>query len=451
MLNSTEIRQTIDMLDTQNLDVRTITLSISLFDCISQSSKKTSLNIYNKICRHAQNLVKVGNQLSLELGCAIVNKRVAVTPISFIGAACGDYISLAQALDKAACEIGIDFIGGYSALVQKGMTAPERKFLESLPEAISQTKKVCSSVNVATSKAGINMDAVKIIGQKIKELAKLTQKADSVGCAKFVAFANSVEDNPFMAGAYTGVGEGDCTINVGVSGPGVIEHALKKLGKSADLMSVSETIKKTAFKITRLGALVARKASKRLNCNLGIVDLSLAPTPKVGDSVAKILEEIGLEHVGSCGTTAALALLNDAVKKGGVMACSNVGGLSGAFIPVSEDLGMIEAARSGKLTFDKLEAMTSVCSVGLDMAAVPGDTSAEIISAIIADECAIGVINNKTTAVRIIPVEGKGVGEEANFGGLLGTAPIMSINCGDPSVFINRGGQIPAPIHSNKN
>jgi uncharacterized protein (UPF0210 family) len=450
MLNNNEILETIDMLDSQNLDVRTITMALSLFDCISDDAQKTANKVYDKIMRKASDLVKTGDAISRELGAQIVNKRVSVTPIAFIGSSCGKYLPIAKAMDKAACEIGIDFIGGYTALVHKGMTPQERDFLETIPEALSLTQKVCSSVNLASTKSGINMDAVKILGRIIKETANLTSDQDSIGCAKLVVFANGVDDNPFMAGAYTGVGEEDCAINVGVSGPGVVEHALKKI-RGADIATVAETIKRTAFKITRLGQLVAEIASKKLNCGLGIVDLSLAPTPKIGDSVARILEEMGLSQVGSHGTTACLAILNDAVKKGGVMASSHVGGLSGAFIPVSEDIGMIEAARSGALTIDKLEAMTSVCSVGLDMIAVAGDVSESVISAIIADECAIGVINNKTTAVRIIPVIGKKVGQEANFGGLLGSAPIMAVNRGDPSAFIARGGRVPAPIHSNRN
>jgi uncharacterized protein (UPF0210 family) len=449
MINKNEILETISMLDSQNLDIRTITMSLSLFDCICEDGQKTATKVYDKIMSKAAHLVDVGNAIGKELGVNIVNKRVAVTPIAFIGASSGQFLPIAKAMNKAACDIGIDFIGGYSALVQKGATPAEQNFLQTIPEALSITQKVCASVNLASTKSGINMDAVKIMGEKIIETAKLTSTADSIGCAKLVVFANAVDDNPFMAGAFAGVGEGDCTINVGVSGPGVVEQALKKV-RGADITTLAETIKKTAFKITRLGQLVAEIASKRLNCNFGIVDLSLAPTPKMGDSVAKILEEMGLSQVGCHGTTACLAILNDAVKKGGVMASSHVGGLSGAFIPLSEDIGMIEAAKSGSLTIDKLEAMTSVCSVGLDMIAIAGDTSAAVISAIIADECAIGVINNKTTAVRIIPVIGKSVGDQANFGGLLGTAPIIPVHQGNPSIFINRGGRSPAPIISNK-
>ncbi|MDR3048513.1 MAG: PFL family protein [Elusimicrobiota bacterium] len=450
MLNNNEILETINMLDNQNLDVRTITMAVSLFDCICEDAQKTANKIYDKLMNRCSNIVNVGHEISGELGVPIVNKRIAVSPISLIGSASGGYLQIAKALDKAANEIGVDFIGGYSALIQKGASLCEKKFLETIPEALSITKKVCSSVNVASTKSGINMDGVKIMGEKIKETARLTAENDSIGCAKLVIFANAVDDNPFMAGAFNGIGEGDCIINVGVSGPGVVENALKKL-RGADIAAVAETIKKTAFKITRLGQLVAELAAKRLNCSFGIVDLSLAPTPNIGDSVAHIIEEMGVSIVGAHGTTACLAILNDAVKKGGVMASSHVGGLSGAFIPVSEDIGMIEAARSGHLTIDKLEAMTSVCSVGLDMIAISGDAPASIISAIIADECAIGVINNKTTAVRIIPVVGKTVGQEANFGGLLGTAPIMPIRKGDPSAFIARGGRAPAPIHSNRN
>ncbi|MDR1952272.1 MAG: PFL family protein [Elusimicrobiota bacterium] len=448
--NNNEILETIDMLDNQNLDVRTITMALSLFDCICDDPQRTALKVYDKITKKAANLVKVGDTIGRELGAEIVNKRVSVTPIALIGSSGGKFLPIAKAMDKAAAEIGIDFIGGYSALVQKGITPQEKLFLETIPEALASTKKVCSSVNLASTKSGINMDAVKTMGEKIKEAAHLTADNNSIACAKLVVFANGVDDNPFMAGAYTGAPEGDCVINVGVSGPGVVEHALKKM-RGADIAAIAETIKKTAFKITRLGQLVAETASARLNCGFGIVDLSLAPTPKIGDSVAKILEEMGLSEIGSHGSTACLAILNDAVKKGGVMASSHVGGLSGAFIPVSEDAKMMEAARRGTLTINKLEAMTSVCSVGLDMIAVAGDTKAAVISAIIADECAIGVINNKTTAVRIIPVEGKKVGDEVSFGGLLGSAPIMPLNAGDPSVFISRGGRVPAPICSNRN
>ncbi len=450
MLNTGDILETIKMVDDQNLDVRTITLSLSLLDCADSDGKAAERKVYEKIMRRAGNLVKVGEKLSSELGIPIVNKRISVTPISLVGSPSGNYVGLARVLDKAAGEIGVNFIGGYSALVHKSMTDAERKFMETIPEAISETEKVCSSVNVASTRSGINMDAVAMTGRIVKELAERTADRDAIGCAKFVVFANAVEDNPFMAGAFTGLGEGEATVNVGVSGPGVVAAALKAC-KGADLTTVAEVIKRTAFKITRAGQLVGSKAAELLGAKFGIVDLSLAPTPAIGDSVAEILEVMGLSSVGGHGTTAALALLNDAVKKGGVMASSMVGGLSGAFIPVSEDAGMIKAARSGKLTLSKLEAMTAVCSVGLDMIAVPGDTSAETISAIIADECAIGMVNNKTTAVRLIPVPGKTVGDEVSFGGLLGSAPIMPVSDVDSGEFIRRGGIIPAPLHSLKN
>ena len=450
MLNTSDILQTVQMIKDQHLDVRTITLSLGLLDCISDNGKKCSAKVYDKIVAKASNLVKVGQELEKEYGIPIVNKRVAVTPISIIGASSGDFLSLATALDKAANEIGIDFIGGYSALVHKDFCAKEKDFLNSIPEALSTTKKVCSSVNVASSKSGINMDAVAIMGGVIKDLAKRTAKQDSLGCAKLVVFCNAVEDNPFMAGAFTGLGEADASLNVGVSGPGVVEVAVKK-APNANFSDLAEIIKKTAFKITRAGQLIGTEAAKRLGVGFGILDLSLAPTPNMGDSVAHILEGMGLETVGTHGTTAALAMLNDAVKKGGIMASSSVGGLSGAFIPVSEDIGMINAAKAGILTIDKLEAMTSVCSVGLDMVAVPGDTPASTICAIIADECAIGMINHKTTAVRIIPVYGKTIGQEAHFGGLLGTAPIMPVHKASSDKFIARGGKIPAPLNSYKN
>lgn len=450
MLNTGDILETIKMVDDQNLDVRTITLSLSLLDCADSDGKAAERKVYEKIMRRAGNLVKVGEKLSSELGIPIVNKRISVTPISLVGSPSGNYVGLARVLDKAAGEIGVNFIGGYSALVHKSMTDAECKFMETIPEAISETEKVCSSVNVASTRSGINMDAVAMTGRIVKELAERTADRDAIGCAKFVVFANAVEDNPFMAGAFTGLGEGEATVNVGVSGPGVVAAALKAC-KGADLTTVAEVIKRTAFKITRAGQLVGSKAAELLGAKFGIVDLSLAPTPAIGDSVAEILEVMGLSSVGGHGTTAALALLNDAVKKGGVMASSMVGGLSGAFIPVSEDAGMIKAARSGKLTLSKLEAMTAVCSVGLDMIAVPGDTSAETISAIIADECAIGMVNNKTTAVRLIPVPGKTVGDEVSFGGLLGSAPIMPVSDVDSGEFIRRGGIIPAPLHSLKN
>ena len=449
MYSEKEIIETINMVSHQHLDVRTITLGISLFDCISDDKKKTCDKVYDKIMKKASNLVKVGETISNEIGVPIVNKRVSVTPISLISAASKCHIELIKTLDKAAQEIGIDFLGGYSALVHKGMTPYEKEFLLSIPEALASTNKVCSSVNVATTKAGINMDAIKLMGDVIKKTAYLTKDNDSIGCAKLVVFANAVEDNPFMAGAFLGVGEEDTVVNVGVSGPGVVKTALERC--KGNLTDVAECIKQTAFKITRVGQLVAHEASKRLNASAGIVDLSLAPTPTIGDSVAHILEEIGLEQVGGFGTTATLALLNDAVKKGGIMACSSVGGLSGAFIPVSEDIGMINGVLSNNLTLEKLEAMTAVCSVGLDMFAVPGDTTAEVLSAIIADEISIGVVNQKTTAVRVIPVYGKKAGEEAKFGGLLGRAPIMKINTSSPAKFINRGGIIPAPLHSFKN
>ncbi len=450
MINTGDILETIRMVDDQNLDVRTITLSLSLLDCADADGRKAEKKVYDKVMKRAGKLVEVGEKLSAELGIPIVNKRVSVTPVSIVGAPSGNYVGLARVLDKAAMEIGIDFLGGYSALVHKAMTNAERDFLMSVPEAISETKKICSSINVASTRSGINMDAVALMGRIVKELAERTADRDAIGCAKFVVFANAVEDNPFMAGAFTGLGEGEATVNVGVSGPGVVAAALKKC-KGADLTTVADVIKKTAFKITRAGQLVGCKAAELLGAEFGIVDLSLAPTPAIGDSVAEILEIMGLSSVGGHGTTAALALLNDAVKKGGVMASGMVGGLSGAFIPVSEDAGMIKAVRAGKLSLSKLEAMTAVCSVGLDMIALPGDTSAETISAIIADECAIGVVNNKTTAVRVIPVPGKTVGDEVSFGGLLGSAPVIPVSDVDSGEFIRRGGIIPAPLHSLKN
>ncbi|MDE5618545.1 MAG: PFL family protein, partial [Clostridia bacterium] len=430
-------------------DVRTITMGINLMDCITDSAKRTADKEYDKIMRRAKNLVDVGNAISTEIGVPIVNKRISVTPISLITAAGKGHIEMIRALDKAASETGIDFLGGYSALVHKGMTPYEKEFIDSIPEALTQTAKICSSINVASTKAGINMDAVAMCGKIIKRAAYLTKDSDSSACTKLVIFANAVEDNPFMAGAFLGAGEADCVINVGVSGPGVVASALKQC--KGDLTEVAEVIKETAFKIPRVGQLVAKEASRRLNAEFGIVDLSLAPTPAVGDSVAQILEEIGLEQVGGYGTTATLAMLNDAVKKGGTMASSHVGGLSGAFIPVSEDAGMIAAAQSGSLKLEKLEAMTAVCSVGLDMIAIPGDVSEDIISAMIADEMSIGVINCKTTAVRVIPVYGKKAGDWATFGGLLGNAPIMEVNRKSPAKFISRGGRIPAPAHSLKN
>ncbi len=449
MYSTKEILETINMVSRQHLDVRTITLGISLLDCITDDADRTAAKVYDKIMRKAGDLVATGNAISEEIGIPIVNKRVSVTPVSIVSAASRGHMQIIRALDRAAKEIGIDFLGGYTALVHKAMTPYEREFIESIPEALAETEKVCSSVNVATSKAGINMDAVRLMGKVFKQAAYLTRDRDSLACAKLVVFANAVEDNPFMAGAFLGMGEDDCVVNVGVSGPGVVKVALEQV--DGDLTEVAEVIKQTAFKITRVGQLVAREAAARLGVSCGIVDLSLAPTPAVGDSVAHILEEIGLESVGACGTTATLAMLNVAVKKGGIMASSHVGGLSGAFIPVSEDAGMIAAAKSGALTIEKLEAMTAVCSVGLDMIAIPGDVSEEIISAIIADEIAIGVVNTKTTAVRVIPVWGKKEGDTAVFGGLLGEAPIMPVNRSDPSKFIHRGGRIPAPLHSNKN
>lgn len=450
--NSSEIYETIRMIDEENLDIRTITMGISLKDCVSEDNGKLCDKIYDKICRLAENLVSTGEDISAEYGIPIINKRISVTPISMIGEAClnRDYVSIAKTLDRAAKTVGVNFIGGYSALVQKGMTNAEKNFLESIPEALSQTELVCSSVNVGSSKAGINMDAVAMLGRIIKQTAELTADQDGLGCAKFVAFCNAVEDNPFMAGAFHGVGEGECCLSVGVSGPGVVLNAIKNK-ENYSFSKLAEYIKRTAFKITRSGEMVGREAAKRLGVPFGIVDLSLAPTPAIGDSVADILEAFGLERCGTHGTTAALAMLNDAVKKGGAMASSRVGGLSGAFIPVSEDAGMIRAVEDGGLSFDKLEAMTCVCSVGIDMVAIPGDTSAETISAMIADEAAIGMINKKTTAVRVIPVPNKTVGEIVEFGGLLGYAPIMEVNPFSSKLFINRGGQIPAPIHALNN
>ena len=449
MLNINEILETNKMIHSQHLDVRTITMGISLLDCIGSTIEETKKLVKEKILLKAKNLVSVGNDLASELGIPIVNKRISVTPISLITARTGGSIEIAKVLDECAEILGIDFIGGYSALVHKGMTEYERKFIETIPEALSCTNKVCSSVNIGSTKAGINMDATRLMGKVIKKTAELTKDNGSIGCAKLVVFANAVEDNPFMAGAFHGVGEDDVVINVGVSGPGVVKAALEHV-KGQDLTVVAETIKNIAYKITRVGQLVALEASKRLNAKFGIVDLSLAPTPVMGDSVAHILEEIGLESVGAYGTTACLALLNDAVKKGGIMASSHVGGLSGAFIPVSEDIGMINAVKNGSLCLEKLEAMTAICSVGLDMIAIPGSTPDDIISAIIADEAAIGVVNNKTTAVRVIPVYGMEEGD-VDFGGLLGTAPIMKINTSSPIEFISRGGRIPAPVWANKN
>lgn len=452
MLDSSRVLETLDMFDRQNLDVRTVTMGINLLDCASPSLEETCDKIYNKITRVAKNLVKTADQVGALYGVPIVNKRIAVTPIALVGAACGadNYTPIALALDAAAKEVGIDFIGGFSALVEKGMTDSDKVLIASIPEALATTDKVCASVNVATTKAGMNLDAIGMLGEAILDAAHRTKDRDSIACAKLVVFANAVEDNPFMAGAFHGVGEREVSISVGVSGPGVVKSALEK-DKGKSIQEVCETIKKTAFKITRVGELIGREVSDRLGVDFNIVDLSLAPTPAVGDSVARILEEIGLETVGTHGTTAALALLNDAVKKGGIMASGHVGGLSGAFIPVSEDEGMIAAATSGAISLDKLEAMTCVCSVGLDMIAIPGDTPAETISAIMADEAAIGMINQKTTATRLIPVVGKGVGDLAVFGGLLGQAPIMPVHTASSQAFIHRGGQIPAPVHSFKN
>ena len=452
MLNLKDILYTQDMIDKRHLDIRTITMGISLLDCADPDVEACAGKIYEKIVRRAENLVKVGTDIEWEFGIPIVNKRISVTPISIVGSACrtDSYVPLALAMDKAAKECGVNFIGGFSALVQKGMTEGDRILIDSIPEALAATDVVCSSVNVGSTKAGINMDAVAKMGQIIKKTAELTAENDGLGCAKLVVFANAVEDNPFMAGAFHGVSEPECVLNVGVSGPGVVYHALQSVkGQPFDV--VAETIKKTAFRITRMGQIVGAEASTRLGVPFGIVDLSLAPTPAVGDSVARILEEMGLEVCGTHGTTAALAMLNDAVKKGGVMASNHVGGLSGAFIPVSEDEGMIVAAEAGVLTLDKLEAMTCVCSVGLDMIAVPGNTSAATISAIIADEAAIGMVNSKTTAVRIIPAPGKTVGDRVEMGGLLGSAPVMPVHEQSSEAFIARGGRIPAPLQSLKN
>ncbi len=452
MIDSSEIIETIRMIESENLDIRTITMGISLRDCADPEAASARRKIYDKITNHAENLVKVGDDIALEFGVPIINKRISVTPISIVAEPSdeGDYVAYGQTLDQAAKAVGVNFIGGFSALVHKGFTKGDRILIPSIPEALATTERVCSSVNVATTKTGINMDAVRHMGEVVKATAQLTKDRESIGCAKLVVFANAVEDNPFMAGAFHGLGEPECTVNVGISGPGVVLAALKKL-RGARFDEVSETVKRTAFKITRLGQLVASEVSRRLGIPFGIVDLSLAPTPAIGDSVARIIEEMGLEGCGAPGTTAAVALLNDAVKKGGVMASSHVGGLSGAFIPISEDQGMMDAVQRGALSIEKLEAMTSVCSVGLDMIAVPGDTPAETISAIIADEAAIGVVNNKTTAVRIIPVIGKTVGDVAEFGGLLGKAPIMAVSRFSSKAFVQRGGRIPAPINSLKN
>ncbi|MDO4617718.1 MAG: PFL family protein [Lachnospiraceae bacterium] len=454
MINIYEVNETNQMISDENLDVRTITMGISLMDCIDSNLDKLNRKIYDKITSYARNLVETGKEIEAEYGIPIVNKRISVTPIALVGgAACKtpeDFVTIAQTLDRAAKEVGVNFLGGYSALVSKGMTKADELLIRSIPMALAKTDFVCSSVNVGSTKTGINMDAVKLLGEVIKMTAENTKENDCLGCAKLVVFCNAPDDNPFMAGAFHGVTEADAIINVGVSGPGVVKHALEKV-RGENFEVLCETIKKTAFKVTRVGQLVAQEASRRLGIPFGIIDLSLAPTPAIGDSVAEILEEIGLESVGAPGTTAALALLNDQVKKGGVMASSYVGGLSGAFIPVSEDQGMIDAVVNGALTLEKLEAMTCVCSVGLDMIAIPGDTKATTISGIIADEMAIGMINQKTTAVRLIPVIGKTVGDTVEFGGLLGYAPIMPVNNFSCDAFINRTGRIPAPIHSFKN
>ena len=452
MLNVADILETIGMIREENLDIRTITMGISLLDCVSEDANRLCDKAYDKITKTAEKLVDTGVSIEREYGIPIVNKRVSVTPVSLIGGAISPegYLKLAHALQRAAKTLGINFIGGYSALVHKGMTQGDKNLISVIPEALAETENVCSSVNVASTKAGINMDAIRLMGSTIKRAAYLTRDNNSIGCAKLVVFANVPEDNPFMAGAFHGVGEPDSVINVGVSGPGVVAAAIRRAG-ACDLSQLADVIKTTAFKITRVGQLVASEAAKRLGAPFGIIDLSLAPTPAIGDSVARILEEMGLEVCGAHGTTAALAMLNDAVKKGGVMASSHVGGLSGAFIPVSEDEGMIAAVNAGALSIEKLEAMTAVCSVGLDMIAVPGDTTEEVICGIIADEISIGVANTKTTAVRLIPAYGKTVGDSVSFGGLLGTAPIMPLRTYSPAKFISRGGRIPAPIHSLKN
>ncbi len=454
MINISEVLETNKMIEQENLDVRTITMGISLLDCADTNLDTLCKNIYDKLHRYAGNLVRTGEDISREFGIPIVNKRISITPISLVGAsACKtpeDYVKIAKTLDRAAQELGVNFLGGYSAIVSKGMTPSDELLIKSIPEALAVTSRICSSINVGSTKTGIDMDAVRLMGEIVKATAERTKDNDSLGCAKLVVLCNAPDDNPFMAGAFHGVSEADAIINVGVSGPGVVKHALEEI-RGASFEVLCETIKKTAFKITRVGQLVAQEASARLKVPFGIIDLSLAPTPAIGDSVADILKEIGLEHPGAPGTTAALALLNDQVKKGGVMASSYVGGLSGAFIPVSEDQGMIDAVEAGALTIEKLEAMTCVCSVGLDMIAIPGDTSPATISGIIADEAAIGMINQKTTAVRIIPVIGKNVGDTVEFGGLLGHAPVMPVNRFDSSAFVNRKGRIPAPIHSFKN
>jgi hypothetical protein len=452
MLNTKDILETIHMIQDENLDIRTITMGISLLDCADSDIDRMCGKIYDKICRYAGNLVKTGEEIEAEYGIPIINKRVSVTPAAMVAAACPDKnpVKIAHALDRAAKQVGVNFLGGYSALVHKGFGPGDYALIESIPQALAETERVCSSVNIGSTKAGINMDAVAKMGHIVRECAELTADNNCFGAAKLVIFCNAPEDNPFMAGAFHGVGEPDCVVNVGVSGPGVVRAALAK-APDANITEVADIVKRTAFKVTRMGQLVAQEASRRLCVPFGIVDLSLAPTPAVGDSVAHILEEMGLECCGAHGTTACLALLNDAVKKGGVMASSHVGGLSGAFIPVSEDAGMIDAARCGALSLTKLEAMTAVCSVGLDMIAIPGDTPAEIISAILADEAAIGMVNSKTTAIRLIPAIGKKPGEDMEFGGLFGSAPIMDVNRYSPAKFISRGGRIPAPLQSLKN
>ena len=452
LYTANEIKETVDMFLRYRLDIRAITLGVSLLDCASSSGEKSRAKIRAKLERIAGPLVKVGRDIETEYGIPIINKRIAITPIALVAASCNDsdFTPFAKTLDQAAVDLGVDFVGGFSALVQKGFSGGDERLIAALPSSLSQTDRVCASVNLAATKSGINMDAVRLMGETIKQIAHNTADRDGIGCAKLVVFCNAPEDNPFMAGAFHGVGETECCLNVGVSGPGVIKAALENLG-NASFDELADAIKKTAFKITRMGQLVGMEAARRLNVPFGILDLSLAPTPAVGDSVARILEEMGLEAAGTHGTTAALAMLTDMVKKGGIMASTHVGGFSGAFIPVSEDEGMVAAVKSGAISLDKLEAMTSVCSVGLDMIAVPGDTSAAAISAIIADEMAIGMVNNKTTAVRIIPVPGKKAGDWAEFGGLLGGAPIMPVNAAKSDVFINRGGRIPAPLHSFRN
>lgn len=453
MINKNDILETINMIKMHNLDIRTVTLSLSLRDCMAEDVNIVCEKIYAKIKRYAKNLVEYANELETDYSIPIINKRIAVTPISLIGEACvnPDYVKIAKTLDKAAQDVGVNFIGGFSALVEKGFTKGDNLLMDSIPEALAQTERLCSSINLATSKAGINMDAVLKMAETVRKAAELTKDRDCIGAAKLVCFCNAASDNPFMAGAFCGMGEPECALNVGVSGPGVVRAAIEELGYDADMSELANTIKKIAYKITTTGELVGRKLAKKLDIPFGVIDLSLAPTPAEGDSVAGIFQAMGLEHAGAHGTTAALAMLNDAVKKGGIMASSHVGGLSGAFIPVSEDAGMIEAATLGHLTFDKLEAMTSVCSVGLDMIAIPGDTSVDTIAGMIADEMAIGMINKKTTAVRVIPVIGKGIGEKIYYGGLLGEAPVMPVNKLSSTKFVRRGGRIPAPIHSLNN